>query len=114
MKRREFLAALSGAAAWPSLAYAQQPGRVRRVGAVVFGSPPSRNFELIRELERLGYVEGRNIAYTISGAEADMDRLGHLARELVATQPEVIAGSTTQVAFALTAVTRDIPVVMMV
>ena len=115
MRRREFITLLGSAAtAWPLAAHAQQSDRVRRVAVLVFGAVPSRDFELIRELERIGYVEGRDITYTILGASGDLDRLAQLARDLVAARPELIVGSTSPVAFALTTATRDIPIVMMV
>ena len=78
------------------------------------GAPRSRDFELTRELAHLGYKEGHNISYDIRGADAELDRLPTLARDLVAQKPNVIVGSTTAPAFALTAATRDIPIVMTV
>jgi putative ABC transport system substrate-binding protein len=66
------------------------------------------------ELKRLGYVDGRNITYEIHAAENDLTRLPLLARELVATRPDVIVGSATQAAVALFNATHDIPVVMTV
>ena len=112
MKRRAFLAALGCAAAWPLGARAQ-PGP-RRVSVLVFGAAPSRDFELIAELQNLGYREGRDVAYTIRGADGDIERLPRLAREVVAAAPQVIVGSTSPVAFALMETTRDTPIVMMV
>ena len=113
MRRREFITLLGGAAAWPVVAHAQQ--HTPRVGFLIVGaSAPSRDFELTRQLARLGYVEGRNITYEIRGADGDADRLPTLAREIVATNPDVIVGATSTAALALAAATRDIPIVMTV
>lgn len=114
MRRREFITLLGGAAtAWPINVRAQQ--KTPRVGVLVGGaSPPARDFELVHQLARLGYTEGRNIAYEIRGAEGDSNRLSQLAQELVATKSDVIVGSTSAVAVALAAATRTIPIVMMV
>ena len=62
----------------------------------------------------MGYVEGRNIIYDIRAAEGDLNRLAVLARELVASQPDVLIGAATVSAEALGAITRDIPIVMTV
>jgi putative ABC transport system substrate-binding protein len=113
MKRREFLAALGVSAAWPFAAYSQP--RIPRVGVLLNGPAVSSSDLLIAgELKRLGYVDGRNIAYEIRTAENDVTRLPRLIRELVATRPDVIVGSTTPAAIALFNATRDIPVVMTV
>jgi putative tryptophan/tyrosine transport system substrate-binding protein len=66
MRRREFIAGLAGAAAWPLAARAQQGERVRRVG---FLSPTDENNDdvigliasLVQGLEELGWVNGRNL-----------------------------------------------------
>jgi putative tryptophan/tyrosine transport system substrate-binding protein len=115
MRRREFITNLAGAAAaWPIGARAQQQ-QIPRVGLLAVGpSRPARDFELVNQLGKLGYTEGRNIAYEIRGAEGDSNRLPQLAGELVATKPDVIVGSTSAVAVALAAATRTIPIVMMV
>jgi putative ABC transport system substrate-binding protein len=113
MQRRDFLGVLGGAAAWPLAVTAQQ--RIPRVGVLLIGAGvPPRDFELARQLARLGYVEGRNITYEIRGADGDANRLPTLAREIIATNPDVIVGSTSPAALALAAATRDIPIVMTV
>src|SRR5262249_12517669 len=93
---------------------AQQSRRARRVAVLVFGASPTGDFELIRELKRIGYVEGRDIEYVIRGANGDPDVLAKLAHDVVAARPDVIVGSTSPVAVALLTETRDFPIVMMV
>jgi putative tryptophan/tyrosine transport system substrate-binding protein len=66
MKRREFMALLGGAAAWPMAARAQQAGKVHRIGflgsATAAGS--AKAVESLRAgLREFGYVEGTNIGF---------------------------------------------------
>jgi ABC-type uncharacterized transport system substrate-binding protein len=114
MRRREFVTLLGGAAVGlPLSAYAQH--RTPRIGVLIIGaSAPPRDLELAHQLERLGYVDGRNITYEIRGADGDVNQLPLLAKELVATRPNVIVGSTSPAALALAASTPDIPIVMTV
>lgn len=113
MRRRDFTAALGAAAMWPHAAAAQSSERVRRVGILLnVAAVRSRDLEVVRELARLGYVEGRNIAYTLRTTDGNADLLPRLAHDLVGVKPEVIIGSTSAVANALAAATRDIPIVM--
>jgi ABC-type uncharacterized transport system substrate-binding protein len=114
MRRREFITLLGGGAAtWSISVYAQQ--KIPRVGVLVVGpNPPAHDFELVHQLAQLGYTEGRNIIYEVRGAESDSNRLPRLAQELVTTKPDVIVGSTSEVAVALAAATRNIPIVMTV
>jgi len=70
MRRRGFITLLGGAAAWPIDAFAQQ--RLPRVGVLLNGrAVPSANLQIAAELARIGYVEGRNIAYEIRSAEGE-------------------------------------------
>src|SRR5690242_4277995 len=110
MRRREFITLLAGAAVtWPISVCAQQ--KIARVGVLVAGAgPPARDFELVHQLAQLGYTEGHNITYVIRGAEGDSNRLPQIAQELVATKPDVIIGSTSEVAVSLAAATRTIPI----
>jgi putative tryptophan/tyrosine transport system substrate-binding protein len=115
MRRRDFLTVLSGVAAWPMAAHAQQANRVRRIGVLVnlAADDPGMKPRLIvfrQELERLGWIEGRNVhvdyRYAPGGA-----RVEELAKELVALKPDVILAHTVSAAAALQRETRAIPIV---
>src|SRR5262252_1810201 len=92
LRRREFIAALGGAAAWPLVAGAQQP-RLPVVGFLhsVSPAPFARmivGFQL--GLRETGYVEGQNVIVEYRWAEGQNDRLPALAADLVAHQVAVI------------------------
>ena len=66
MRRREFIAALGGAAAWPLVARAQQPDRVWRIRVLMAHSESDPEFKAYltafrEDLQKLGWTEGRNI-----------------------------------------------------
>ena len=119
MKRRKFLALLGGAAAaplaMPLAPRAQQPDRMRRIGVLVGLAEDDANMKarlaaLRQGLDRRGWSEGRNIRidtrYAPAGANAQA-----LAKELVASQPDVILAHTVTVAAALQRESRTIPIV---
>jgi putative ABC transport system substrate-binding protein len=110
VRRREFIAALGGAAAWPIVARAQQSDRMRRIG-VLMGFPESDSqaqayFAAFRDgLQKLGWAEGRN-------ARIDTRWATHAdAKELVALDPDLILSNTTPTTTALLQQTRTIPIV---
>jgi putative ABC transport system substrate-binding protein len=94
--RRELIAALGCAAAWPLAARAQQPANeIRRVGMLtVFsdGDPEGqrRVAALLQRLQDLGWVNGRNIRIELRWAGGDPDRARFYAGELVGMKPDVI------------------------
>jgi putative ABC transport system substrate-binding protein len=66
MRRREFIAALGGAAAWPLVATAQEPTRMRRVGVLMnlAEDDPEGHAALtafVRKLNELGWTDDRNV-----------------------------------------------------
>jgi putative tryptophan/tyrosine transport system substrate-binding protein len=117
VRRREFLGALGGAAAWPLVARAQQPtDRMRRIGVMVgyAEDDPEAQTRLAafkQGLLTLGWSEGRNLKIDVRWASGDTDRATTFARELVALQPEVIMSNTTPVTAALHKATKTIPIV---
>jgi putative tryptophan/tyrosine transport system substrate-binding protein len=110
MRRREFITLVGGTvAAWPLAVRAKEPERIRRVGMLVSSNDPDiKAFQ--QELEKHGWSEGRNIHidYRVSPAAANVQAL---AKELVATQPEVIFSLSRPVTAALQKETRAIPIV---
>src|SRR6516162_6515437 len=116
MRRREFIAGLGSAAAWPVVARAQQPDRARRIG--VLGERAEDDPEgkvrlsaFTQALADLGWVEGRNLRMYVRWAAADVDRMQALAKELVDLPSEVIVSSSTPVTAAVQRETRTIPIV---
>src|ERR1700674_300715 len=99
MRRREFIAGLGGAAAWPLAAWAQQPDRMRRIGVltVINEDDPEGQAQMglfTRALQDLGWTEGRNLQMDVRWA-VEVDRINLFARELVGLQPDVIVSNTT-------------------
>ena len=88
LRRREFIAALGGAVAWPLAAGAQQRDRVRRIGVLMpwdENDPVVKTLvsALTRSLADLGWTDGRNVRMDIWWGGVDTDRIRALAQELV-------------------------------
>jgi putative ABC transport system substrate-binding protein len=115
MRRRKFISLLGGAAAWPLVARAQQPDRVRLIGVLVGLAENDPEMKeriagLRQGLEKLGWAEGSNLRidyrFAPAGAQARL-----LARELIALQPDVILTQSTPATAAMQQETRTIPIV---
>jgi hypothetical protein len=98
VNRREFIAVLGGAAAWPLAARAQQPGKLPIIGFFSAGSfsagsaAPLRNWlaALVQRLNQLGWVEGRTVAIEYRWAHGNNERLAEIAAEFVRLKVDVI------------------------
>ena len=116
MKRREFIAGLGSAAAWPLAAHAQQGDRVRRIGVIV-GSDENdpwwkpRLSAFAQALADLGWTDGRNLRIDLRWYGDDINRIGAFAQELVGLQPVIILANTTPATVAVQRETRTIPIV---
>jgi putative ABC transport system substrate-binding protein len=104
LKRREFIAALGGAAVMrPVMAWAQQRERMRRIGVLMTlaaGAPEgqSRLTAFAQGLQELGWSEGRNISIEYRWAAGNPELAQKYAAELVGLAPDVIlAGGTPSV-----------------
>jgi putative ABC transport system substrate-binding protein len=120
MQRREFITLVGGAAAaWPLAAHAQQPDGVLRIGVLMplAATDPSMKRQVVafvRQLQELGWAEGRNLQIDYRFAAGDAERMQVFAKELVALQPQVIFARSTPVTAALLKETHTIPIVFTV
>jgi putative ABC transport system substrate-binding protein len=116
IRRRDFVALLGGAAAWPLAASAQQAA-LPVVGYLNFGSPESdasRLSGLRRGLNQSGYVEGRNLVIEYRWAGNQADRLPALTADLVQLRVAVIVTPGLVATLAAKAATTSIPIVFSV
>ena len=115
MRRREFIAALGGAAAWPLAARGQQPERMRRIGVLMTG--PETDLDMVtrlaafrKTLQELGWTPDANLRIDVRfGLDADDAR--KKADELADLAPEVVLASTPPSVMALMRVRRPVPIV---
>jgi putative tryptophan/tyrosine transport system substrate-binding protein len=116
MKRREFIAGVGSAAAWPLVARAQQGDRIRRIGALLSydeNDPVMRPLlaAFTQALADLGWTDGRNVRMDFRWAGGDLNRIRALAQELVSLQPDIIVGHTAPVTAAIQRETWTIPII---
>ena len=112
MRRREFIAFLGSAAAWPRVASAQQP-KITTIGVLVRDAPGWQQFwQLFPEAMRdLGYIDKNNVRFEFRSDQGQMSRLPELAAELVQLKVDVIVTWFTPAATAAKQATREIPIV---
>src|ERR1700752_3036946 len=118
MQRRDFITVLGGAAVgWPLAVRAQQPIVVKRIGWLISPAEHDPRTEarlraFHQELAKLGWTDGQNVSFnyreTLGG---DDIRVRAVAMEIVATAPDVILATSTQVVAILKQQTGTIPIV---
>ena len=116
MRRREFIALLGSAAAWPAATYAQQGERIRRIGLLTNLSKSdaeghARDDAFVQGLRQLGWTEGANLQIDRRFTDGDAERARQYAQELVALQPDVILTTGSAGLVPLLQVTRTVPIV---
>jgi putative tryptophan/tyrosine transport system substrate-binding protein len=118
MRRREFIALIGAAAAWPLAARAQQPAgrtdKMPRLGLLMPGTPAHSAAMLdpfYRGLRELGLVEGQNLAMEKRNGDWKPDRYPALAAELAAMKVDIIVAWSTPAARAARQTTNSIPII---
>jgi putative ABC transport system substrate-binding protein len=117
MRRRDFITLLGGAAAaWPLMARAQQPERMRRIGVVMAyaGSDPNGQVQVAafrQALQKLGWIEGRNIRIDFRYAFDDSARVRALAVELLGLKPDLMVSNSNFITAILQSEVHSVPLV---
>jgi putative ABC transport system substrate-binding protein len=116
MRRRQFIAGLGSAAAWPLVVQAQRLGQMPRVGVLmgwIENEPEFRSWlaAFVTELARLGWVDGRDVRIDVHWTNNDNDRTRVFAKELVQLKPDVILVGTSLATSVVHQETRTIPIV---
>jgi len=115
MRRREFIATLAGAAAWPLVTYAQAE-QMRRI-AVLMHTPAddpdgqARVAAFLQGLQEAGWAVGRNVRVDTRWAAGDVDRFRSYASELLKLSPDVILASSSLSVFAFQQAGSTLPIV---
>jgi len=113
MKRREFIAGLGSAAAWPLTARAQQPA-LPVIGFLSYQSAEvdykNVTVPFLQGLKETGYVDGQNVAVEYRYAKNQLDRLPALAADLVRHRVAMIVASGNEAAAAAKAATTTLPI----
>ena len=116
MRRREFIALLGGAAAWPRAASGQQAGRLPVIGFLGSSTPSAWKpwvEAFVQRLHELGWVEGRSVAIEYRWAEGRPERYADIAAELVRLKVDVIVTVGSAVP-AARQTTQAVPIVFAV
>jgi putative ABC transport system substrate-binding protein len=114
VRRRGFITLLGGAAAWPFVAYAQQPGKFPTLGFLGSNTRATQSQwtdAFAHRLRELGWIEGRTIAIEYRWAEGRSDRAAEIAAELVRLNVDVIFTSGTASVAAARRATSIIPII---
>jgi putative ABC transport system substrate-binding protein len=117
MRRRDFIAGLAGAAAWPLATYGQQPVVMRRLGILW---PHDENDPTTKTwlsafklgLAELGWREGANLRIDVRSNPRTIETAETVARELIDLRPEVLATGTPRLTRVLQQQTQTIPIVI--
>jgi putative tryptophan/tyrosine transport system substrate-binding protein len=111
MRRRDFLAILGGSTTWALVSQAQEPGRTYRLGTLSPSPRRLNHIEMLKELGRSGFIEGRNLIVDFRPYGQRVEQITDLAAELVKAQPDVIFAGGDFAIRAVQKATSTIPIV---
>jgi putative ABC transport system substrate-binding protein len=116
MRRREFIAGLGGAAAWPVMTRAQQSGGVRRVGVLMNSAPTDAEYQsyfatFVQGLRQLGWTEGKNLHLDVRWTAGDAALAKTYSAQLMRLTPDAILANTTVNLTVIHEVSSTVPIV---
>ena len=115
MRRRDFIAGLGGAAAWPVLARAQQPKIA--VGYLGPGSvattPPQVTAAFVEGIAAAGFAEGKDVAIEYRWAESHLERIPAFVLGLIRLRANVIVTVGDIATLVAKGATATIPIVFL-
>jgi ABC-type uncharacterized transport system substrate-binding protein len=116
MRRREFIAFLGGAAAWPLAARGQQRERMRRIGVLMNQAADDPEAQVLiaafmQALQQSGWTVGRNLHIDMRWSAGNAELTEKYAAELVALAPDLVLIPTTATVRAVLQVSRTVPIV---
>src|SRR5438876_1835184 len=116
MQRREFIKLLGGAsAAWPLVARAQQPARMRRIAVLIGAAPTGQNpagyAGFLRRLGELGWTDGRNVRIEVRWAYSEPELMRSYGTELAGHSPDVFFVQSNPALAALRPLAGNTPIV---
>lgn len=120
VRRRDLIKAIAGSAAWwPSIARAQHPARIRKVGVLMTTREDDveaqAQLALLRAgCSQLGWTENRNIHFDFRWTHGDPIRAKADAAELVSQKPDLIIANSTLSLIAVRKETSTIPILFLV
>ena len=106
LRRRQFIALLGGAAAWPLAGAADARPRI---AFLALRGRESARLAFVDGLRRLGYAQGRNL--DIDYRYGDVEKLKPLAQELIALRPDILVADSPSPAIAFKSVAPTLPIV---
>jgi putative tryptophan/tyrosine transport system substrate-binding protein len=116
MRRRDFIAGITGSAAtWSLDTRAQQGGKLATIGLLGSGTGATQSqwtAAFVQRMRELGWIEGRNLTVEYRWAEGRTERFAEIADEFVRLKVDVILTHNTQPALAAKQATSVIPIVM--
>jgi putative tryptophan/tyrosine transport system substrate-binding protein len=116
IRRREFIATLSGVAAWPLATRAQQHEKMRHIGVLMSATPDDQYqttylSAFMQGLQERGWTIGRNVRIDFRWGAGNTDLFRKYATELVALAPDVILATAGSIVGALEKESGTVPIV---
>ena len=116
MRRRDFIAGLSSAAAWPVAARAQERERVRRIGVLMDGTAVQASYQaelaaFVQGLRKLGWIDGQNLRIDVRWSDPDLAVKRIYAAQLIGLMPDAILVPSTPNLRVIREATSTVPVV---